>query len=110
MVRYLFAVMTDRTIEGRASPQEAHAIDAFNDRIESAGQRVMAVGIAAPDQARVFDHREGRQQVCDRPAIDSDLYMAGMWIIDAEDDTVAHHLAAEASKACNRLIEVRPLL
>jgi hypothetical protein len=36
--------------------------------------------------------------------------MAGFWIIEAENDTVAQALAAEASKACNRPIEVRPFL
>jgi hypothetical protein len=36
--------------------------------------------------------------------------MAGFWIIEAENDTVAHALATEASKACNRPIEVRPFL
>jgi len=32
------------------------------------------------------------------------------WIIDATTDAIAHELAAEASKACNRRIEVRRFL
>lgn len=39
------------------------AIDAFNDRIESAGQRVIAAGVAAPGRARVFDNRNGQALV-----------------------------------------------
>lgn len=85
------------------------AIDAFNDKIENAGQRVMAAGVAAPDRAVVFDNRGGRGLVNKGPAVDSDLFMAGFWIIEADDDEV-HVLAAEASHACNRPIEVRPFL
>jgi hypothetical protein len=35
--------------------------------------------------------------------------MAGFWIMDAPDLDVALKLAAEASQACNRRIEVRPM-
>lgn len=109
-VRYLFAVIADRRGEVVADHDEMTAIDAFNDEIENAGQRVMAAGVAAPDRAVVFDNRGGRGVVNNGPAVDSDLFMAGFWIIEAEDDGTAHLLAAEASRACNRLIEVRPFL
>jgi hypothetical protein len=36
--------------------------------------------------------------------------MSGFWIIDAATDALAHELAAEASEACNRRIEVRRFL
>ncbi|GAA4369207.1 hypothetical protein [Agromyces bauzanensis] len=36
--------------------------------------------------------------------------MAGLWIIDAPDLDVALALMAEGSKACNRRLEVRPLV
>lgn len=109
-MRYLFSVIADRTSDVLASESEASAIDAFNDKIESAGHRVMAVGVAAPDRAKLFDNRDGRGAVSDRPAVDTDLFMAGLWVIEADDDAVAHRLAAEASLACNRLVEVRPIL
>ena len=86
------------------------AIDAFNLKIESAGQRVMAAGVAAPDHAVTVDNRDGGGHVHHGPAIDSELFMSGFWVIEAEDDATAHNLALEASKACNRLIEVRPFL
>jgi hypothetical protein len=86
------------------------AIYSFNEKIEAAGQRIMAAGIATPDQAVVFDFRGTRDSITYGPVVDSDMFMAGFWIIEAENDTVAHALAAEASKACNRPIEVRPFL
>lgn len=110
VVRYLFAVMADRTVDSSASREESVAINLFNEKIEASGHRIMAVGVATPDTATVYDNRSGRGLVIDAQAIDSDLYMAGFWIIDAESDDVARDLASEASEACNRLIEVRPLL
>ena len=42
--------------------------------------------------------------------LESKEYLAGFWIMDAPDLDVALKLAAEGSKACNRKVEVRPLL
>jgi hypothetical protein len=109
-MRYLFAVIANRTGEVLADHDEMTAIDSFNEKIEAAGQRIMAAGIATPDQAVVFDFRGTRDSITHGTVVDSDLFMAGFWIIEAENDTVAHALAAEASKACNRPIEVRPFL
>ena len=109
-MRYLFAVIANRTGEVLADHDEMTAIDSFNEKIEAAGQRIMAAGIATPDQAVVFDFRGTRDSITRGPVVDSDLFMAGFWIIEAENDTIAHALAAEASKACNRPIEVRPFL
>lgn len=109
-MRYIFAVIASRSGTVAASKAEMDAIDAFNDRIESEGHRVMAVGVAAPELAVVFDNRGERGIVTHGPAVDSDLFMAGFWVIEAENDDVAHRLAAEASLACNRPIEVRPFL
>jgi hypothetical protein len=109
-MRYLFAVIANRTGEILADHDEMAAIDSFNEKIEATGQRIMAAGVAAPDQAIVFDFRGNRESIVREPIVDSDLFMAGFWIIEAENDTVAHALAAEASRACNRPIEVRPFL
>ena len=109
-MRYLFAVIANRTGEVLADHDEMTAIDSFNEKIEAAGQRIMAAGIATPDQAIVFDFRGTKDSITHGPVVDYDLFMAGFWIIEAENDSVAHALAAEASKACNRPIEVRPFL
>ena len=109
-MRYLFAVIANRTGEVLADYDEMAAIDSFNEKIEVAGQRIMAAGIAAPNESVVFDFRGTNDSITRGPIVDSDLFMAGFWIIEAENDTIAHALAAEASKACNRPIEVRPFL
>ena len=46
----------------------------------------------------------------DGPFIESKEHMAGFWIIDAPDLDVALALMADGSRACNRRVEVRPIL
>lgn len=107
-MRYLLSVMADRTSRVAADPVEIAAIDAFNDLLDTSGQRVMAVGVA--DAPTTFDNREGRGEVTDGPAVDSQLFIAGFWVIDVADEATARQRAAEASRACNRVIELRPFL
>lgn len=92
------------------SPQERQAIDDFNEKLENAGQRLMAVGIDAPSQSAVFDFRNGQEILTEGPLIESDEIIAGFWVIEVENLEVARVLAAEGSKSCNRKIELRPLL
>ncbi|NBQ01552.1 MAG: hypothetical protein EBU45_05955, partial [Actinobacteria bacterium] len=40
----------------------------------------------------------------------SSLECAGFWIIDVPNQEIALELAARGSKACNRRVELRPLL
>lgn len=107
-MRFLMAVIDSVSDPGR--PEEPGAVDAFNDKIEAAGQRIIAAGVARPDQAMVFDNRHGAGQSSSGPVVEADDYMAGFWVIDVEDSSVAESLAAEASRACNRRIELRPFL
>ncbi|MFM8483109.1 MAG: YciI family protein [Actinomycetota bacterium] len=107
-MRFLMAVIDTVSDPGR--PEEPGAVDAFNDKIEAAGQRIIAAGVAAPDQAMVFDNRQGVGLVSSGPVISADDYMAGVWVIEVSDRSVAERLAAEASQACNRRIELRPFL
>lgn len=106
-MRFLLSVIANRNGEVMASRDEMDAIDAFNAKIRGAGQRLLAIGIEGPDRALTIDNRDGAQRVTRAPFVDSELFMAGMWVIDVENDEVAQTLAIEASKACNRLIEVR---
>ncbi len=109
-MRYLFAVIADLRYPVGASPEEAKAIDAFNDKIDAAGIRILAAGIATPNEAKCYDNRKGMGLVHNGPAVESNLFMAGFWIIEAEEASVVQDLALEASLACNRTIEVRPFL
>src|SRR5215471_6481112 len=107
-MQYLVSVIFDTA--GLATPDEQAAIDAFNDRLEAEGHWVFAGGLAAPGSATVIDNRGEEAMVTDGPFLESKEHIAGFWIIEAADLDVALRLAAEGSKACNRKVEVRPLL
>src|SRR5207342_3053267 len=95
---------------GLATPDEMAAIDVFNDRLQAEGHWVFAGGLASPSTATVIDNRSGEALFTDGPFLESKEYLAGFWIIEASDLDVALKLATEGSKACNRKVEVRPLL
>ena len=95
---------------GSATGTEMAAIDVFNDRLRAEGHWVFAAGVGAPSTATVIDNRGGEAVFTDGPFLESEEYMAGFWIIEAPDLDMALKLAAEGSKACNRKVEIRPLL
>jgi hypothetical protein len=107
-MQYLVSVIDDTA--GRATPDEDAAIDVFNERLKAEGHWVFAGGLAAPSSATVIDNRGEEVMFTDGPFLESKEYLAGFWIMDAPDLDVALKLAAEGSKACNRKIEVRPIL
>ena len=107
-MQYLISVIHDSS--DLASPTEDAAIDVFNGRLQADGYWVFAGGLGAPANATVIDNRDGEAVFTDGPFIESKEFLVGFWIIEAADLDVALKLATEASKACNRKIEVRPFL
>lgn len=92
------------------SEEERQAIDQFNEKLESAGQRLLAAGIDSPNKSALFDFRVGHAEITEGPLIESDEIIAGFWVIEVENLEIARALAAEGSKSCNRKVELRPLL
>ena len=107
-MQYLVSVINDSS--DLATQEEMAAIDAFNDRIKAAGHWVFAAGLSSPDAATVIDNRGDEPLFSDGPFVESKEYLVGFWIMEAADLDVALKLAAEGSKACNRKVEVRPIL
>ncbi|HTZ25689.1 MAG TPA: YciI family protein [Streptosporangiaceae bacterium] len=105
-MQYLMSVIHDQA--ELATLDEHAAIDVFNDRLRTGGHWVFAGGLAFPEAATVIDNRGEEALVTDGPFVESKEYLAGFWVIEAPDLDVALRLAAAASKACNRKIEVRP--
>ena len=108
-MRYLISVIDTQT-RSPHTPEEIQSIDNFNDKIEDAGQRLFACGIDSPDKAIVFDSRNGSASTIPGPHHSSVEYFSGFWIIKVDSLETAQQLAAEGSKACNRKVELRPLL
>lgn len=107
-MQYLVSVIHDRS--DLATPDEQAAIDVFNDRMKEQGHWVFAGGLASPSAATVIDNRGEETLVTDGPFLESKEFLIGFWIIEAADLDVALKLAAEGSKACNRKVEIRPVL
>lgn len=109
VMRFLINVIEsiDRPAHSR---QEIDAIDTFNEEMVAAGQRVLAVGIASPENSIQIDNRDGQVKYIKESLADSNEYVSGIWIIDVPNREIALELAAQGSKACNRRVELRPLL
>ncbi|WP_327581675.1 dihydrofolate reductase family protein [Nonomuraea sp. NBC_00507] len=107
-MRYLVSVIDDKSNPG--STDRRPAISAFNERLITEGYWVFAGGLADTDAATVIDNRGEQAVFSDGPFVESKEYLAGVWVWEAPDLDVALKLAAEASKVCDRKIEVRPFL
>jgi hypothetical protein len=107
-MRFLISVID--TESGMASPDEMDVIDEFNEKLQTNGYWVIAVGIASASEATTIDNRSGAGILESGSNLYGAEYMSGFWIIDVPSSDLALELAQEGSKACNRKVELRPLL
>jgi len=108
-MKFLLSVIDSQT-RSPHSAEEIAAIDAFNDKLVAAGQRLLAIGLESPQDAVVVDGRGNQLSKTPGPLNDLAEFAAGIWIIEVENKEQALELAAEGSKACNRKIELRPII
>jgi len=106
--KFIIFVIDDLTNSG--TPAEMKAIDAFNDQLRENGQWIFAGGLAAPSTANVIDNRAGAGIETSKPLFGASENFSGFWLIEAADEATAKELALAGSKACNRKVELRPLL
>jgi hypothetical protein len=107
-MQYLVSVIDDTP--SSATPEEMTDIDAFNEGLMADGHWVFAGGLGAPSTATLVDGRGAEPIVTDGPFVETKEWLSGFWIMEAPDLDVALKLAAGASRACNRRVEVRPVL
>jgi hypothetical protein len=105
-MRFLLSVIDDESTE--ATPGELAATNAYTERLRAAGRFVFVGGLAEPGAATVVDSRRGEPVFSDGPYVESKEYLGGFWVVDAHDLDEARGLAAEASRHCNRRVELRP--
>jgi hypothetical protein len=109
MAQYLLSVLHDDSAGPViATPAEAAAIEAFNEKLRADRNWVFAGGLASPGSATVVDARDGEPVFTDGPYVESKEYLIGFWIVEAPHLDAALRMAAEGSKACNRRVELRP--
>jgi hypothetical protein len=93
-----------------AGPDEMDAIGKFNDSLKAGGHFVTAEGIESGTNATVIDNRAGAGLVAPGSLYSEAERYTGFWIIEADSDAQAHEIAHEASRACNRKVELRAYL
>ena len=115
MPRYLLSVFgpAERTEYGTYPSKEAMVeafadTGAFNEMLEKSGQLVFADGLEAASTATTVDGQGDEPIVTDGPYLESKEYLGGFWVIEAPDLDAALALAAQGSKACRGVVEVRP--
>ena len=106
-MKFLISVIDDLSNSG--TPAEMEAINAFNDGLRDNGQWIFAWGLQAPETATVIDNRNGANTETGKPLFEAKENFSGLWLIEAADADTAKKLAYDASKACNRKVELRPL-
>jgi hypothetical protein len=106
-MRFLISVIDDLSNSG--TPAEMAEIDKFNDSLRANSQFIFAWGLHAPETATVIDNRNGANTETGKPLFDAKEHYSGLWLIEADSPETAKKLAFEASKACNRKVELRPL-
>ncbi|MCU0649959.1 MAG: YciI family protein [Gemmatimonadaceae bacterium] len=105
---FLLSVIDDRTNSGTA--EEMKAITAFNARLRAERRLVYAGGLTSPEHAHIVDGRTTARTICSGTLHVATEFISGFWIIEAVDQDEALALAAEASRHCNRRVELRALL
>ena len=115
MARYMMSVFgpAERSEFGdypsREAMLEAFAdTGAFNEKLERDGHFVFADGLEAATTATTVDGQGEKPVVTDGPYLETKEHLGGFWVIEAADLDQALDLAAEASKACRGIVEVRP--
>jgi hypothetical protein len=107
-MKFIINVIDDQSNSG--TPAEMNEINKFNDQLRVNGQFIFAGGLAAPENADVIDNRNDANFSTGKPLFEANENFSGFWLIEAESIDVARKLAFAGSKACNRKVELRPLL
>ena len=106
-MKFLISVIDNQSNSGTS--EEMVQIDAFNDKLRANEHWIFAWGLQSPETATVIDNRAGANAETGKPLFDSKEHYSGLWLIETDSPEIAKKLAYEASQACNRKVELRPL-
>ena len=106
--KYMIFVIDD--VSGSGTQDEIVAIDAFNDELKENGHWIFAGGLSSASKGDVIDNRRDSNISTGKSLFDAEENYSGFWLIEAADAETARKLAFKGSKACNRKVELRPLL
>ena len=107
-MKFIIFVIDNKPNSG--TDTEMVQINKFNEQLRANGQFIFAAGLASPESADVIDNRNDANLSTGKPLFPNKENFSGFWLIEAESIEVARKLAFAGSKACNRKVELRPLL
>lgn len=93
-----------------ADSSEMSNIDAFNQMLVDNGHFIHAAGIESGAATTVIDNRNNANQTSQGSLYSAPAHYTGFWLIESQDDAQALELSKQASKACNRKVELRAYL
>lgn len=111
MKQYMLSVYG---VEGQEPPSEDAMnqiykdVDALNQKLQADGVWVFAGGLHPASTATVVRIQDGAVLTTDGPFAETKEQLGGFWVLKAENLDAALALAAEATKACQGPVEVRP--
>ena len=108
-MKFVISVIDTQT-RSPHTPEEIAAIDQINEEMAAAGYRVFASGLDSPNSAQIFDFRKSPGKEVSGSFHPDEEFFSGFWIIDVPSRAIAEDLARKGSQACNRKVELRPLL
>lgn len=100
----------DSTTRSPHSREEMMAIDALNEEMERAGHRLFACGLDSPQASQLIDFRGISTQLEQGTLMGLQEFYSGFWIVDVPNKEQAEAYAIKGSMACQRKIELRPIL
>ena len=92
-MQYLVSVIYDADTVAR--PDEAAAIDVFNERLQEQGYWVFAGGLGEPATATVIDNRSGEPLVTDGPFVETKEVVGGYAMIEVATEQQAREIARQ---------------
>jgi hypothetical protein len=111
MPRYMLLMY--QPVDGGPSPEdwsEEHAKwTRYSEDINGAGVLVANDGLGRPETATTVRVREGETQITDGPFAETKEYLAGYFLIEADDLDGALEWAARIPSATYGSVEVRPM-
>ena len=109
-------LLSTHGVEGEAIPQMTEEemqcswkeMQTLNEEIRSAGAWVFGGALHGPETATVVKSSGGEAVTTDGPFVESKEYLAGFYIIEADDLDAAIKWASRTSACIRKPIEVRP--
>ena len=106
--KYIILVIDD--LFSSATEAEMQSIDLFNEVLRKNNQWIFAGGLAVSTKFELIDNRANANISSQTSLVTTPENYSGFWLIQAEDLDSARQIAFAGSKACNRKVELRPLL